>query len=288
VTTGRELAARVGRIVLWLLVGMLLVRGALSLGGDRGDARPLRVPARAAAVWPDDAARGFAVQFVSAYLTHTPGDGGDEARAVAGFASGEVANELVPRFDERSPRQVVRSAVVAGSVLIAADRALVTVAATVATSRVSTRLVTVPVARDAGGGLVVYDLPSLAPVPARAVAARPEEEALVGSERAPITDVLTRFFRAYLAGDAGGLEYPISPGTRMRAATGGFELVEVMSIAAAANRGLGRDRLVLVTVQARDVASHAIYTLGFRVRLVRRDRWYVAAVNGPATAGGRP
>ena len=43
--------------------------------------------------------------------------------------------------------------------------------------------------------------------------------------------------------------------------------------------GGGRTRSVLATVRARDVQSRAVYALRYRVRLVRRDRWYVAAVN---------
>jgi hypothetical protein len=266
-------------------VAVVLLRGLAAILATR-PAPALPRAASTSPVWPDDAARAFAVRFVSAYLSHTPGDSGGEARAVAGFASGEVASAVVPRFDERSPRQVVRSAVVAGSVVVDARRALLTVAATVAGSRVTARLVTVPVARDGGGGLVVYDLPSLAPEPARAVAARPEGDPPAASERPAIEDVLARFFRAYLAGDSNGLEYLTVLGTRMRATAGGFELVELTSIAIA-DRGSTRERQVLVTVEARDVESRAILTLGFRVRLVRRDRWYVAAVNGPAAAGGR-
>jgi hypothetical protein len=138
---------------------------------------------------------------------------------VAGFASPELAGELPARWEERAPRQAVRSAVVSGAVALDARRVLVTVAATVAAARVSAWLVTVPVARDAGGGLVVYDLPSLAP--ALATVGRELGEPLLGSEGAEVRDVLSRFLRAYLAGDAGGLMYLVPPGTRVGAATGG-------------------------------------------------------------------
>jgi hypothetical protein len=37
--------------------------------------------------------------------------------------------------------------------------------------------------------------------------------------------------------------------------------------------------VVLAGVQARDVASRTVYWLRYRVRLVRRDRWYVAEIN---------
>ena len=42
----------------------------------------------------------------------------------------------------------------------------------------------------------------------------------------------------------------------------------------------GDERVVLVRVQARDALSRAVYALRYRVALVRRDRWYVAEING--------
>jgi Conjugative transposon protein TcpC len=287
VTTLRELAARVGRVALWLLMIVLLVRGAAGLVGGDGQTA-VRGQARVAAPWPDDAARAFAVRFVSAYLERSARDPEADARAITGFVSPELAGELPARWEQPAPRQTVRSAVVSGAVAVDARRALVTVAATVAAARVSTRLVTVPVARDAGGGLVVYDLPSLAPAPSLATVGRELGEPLLGSEGAEVRDVLTRFLRAYLAGDAGGLTYLVPPGTRIGASTGGFELVELGSVAAVGTRGSASRLLVLATVQARDVESRAVYALRFRVRLLRRDRWYVAGLDGSAAESRRP
>src|SRR5438552_11375323 len=59
---------------------------------------------------------------------------------------------VVPRFAERHSRQVVQSAVVARVAGVDDRRALVTVAATVASRGVATRYLTVPVARDARDG----------------------------------------------------------------------------------------------------------------------------------------
>ena len=61
---------------------------------------------------------------------------------------------------------------------------------------------------------MVYDLPSLAAAPERASDAPPAGDPLTDSgERAAITDVLTRFLRAYLAGDRAGLSYLVPAGT---------------------------------------------------------------------------
>jgi Conjugative transposon protein TcpC len=278
--TPTELLARLGRLALWIAVVVVLVRGAADVLAGEPTTPSTRVHHSARPVWPDDAARSLAVEFASAYLTHTPGDEAG-ARQLTELASPELANELTPRLDPRTPRQAVRLASVSGAVAVDDRHALVTVAATIATARtVGTRRITVPIARDRAGALVVYDLPSFAPAPARAATPRTRSEPLLGAERAAIEDVLTRIFRAYLAGDAGGLVYLVAPGARIAAAAGHFELLDVASLVVA-GPAVGRGRLVLVTVHARDLESRATYALRYRVRLMRRDRWYVAELNGP-------
>ena len=93
--------------------------------------------------------------------------------------------------------------------------------------------------------------------------------------------MLARFFRGYLAGDTGALAYLVPAGTRAAATAGGFELVELASVGAAGPPVAG-GRLVLATVDARDQATGAVLALRYRVRMVHRDRWYVAAVNRAA------
>jgi hypothetical protein len=168
--------------------------------------------------------------------------------------------------------------------------ALVTVAVRIAVAeRVTTRLVTVPVARDDRGGLVVYDLPSFAPPASRARAARPPSQPLPAADRAEIEDVVARFLRAYLAGRTDDLTYLVPPGVRIGAAAGRFELASRVSVAEPVPASQSRaGRLVLATVEARDVETRTVYALRFSVRVVRRDRWYVADINGPGGRGERP
>ena len=90
--------------------------------------------------------------------------------------------------------------------------------------------------------------------------------------------MLTRFLRAYVERRPRGLAYLVPAGTRIAASAGGFELLDVGSVTAL-GRHDGPERLVLATVRVRDRASRASYALRYRVRLVRRDRWYVAAIN---------
>lgn len=144
---------------------------------------------------------------------------------------------------------------------------------------------TVPVARDRAGGLVVYDLPSFAPAAVRAVADPPTGEALVGAERAPIWDVVTRFMRSYLAGDTDGLRYLVPAGTRITAVADRLELVDVASIAAI-GPAPSDGRLVVATVHVRDAKAGVVYVVRYRPGLVRRDRWYVAELNSLGRSRG--
>jgi Conjugative transposon protein TcpC len=284
VTSGHLLRG-VGRVVLWCVLALLLVRGAadvLSTSRDVVPAAPVSRPAVAA--WPDDRARAFAVGFARAYLSYSPRHPGRYARGLLPFVSPEVASQAVPRFAHRDSRQVVQDAVVAGAVSAGPGRALVTVAASVVGRGVSTRFLTVPVARDGHGGLVVYDLPSFAPPPARGRVAPADAEPLSGADAPAVQDVVTRFFRAFLAGRSADLEYLVAAGTRIAALGQPYELASVDSVERVG--GGGSRPTVLVSVRARDVRSRAVYALRYRVELVRRDCWYVAAVNATDKAGG--
>src|SRR5436190_4060048 len=160
--TSRELLARVGRLVLWVAVLVVLVRGLAGIANAQRSA-PDRVGAAGSptAAWPDDAARAFAVQFATAYLTHARSEEvGVYARRVEAFASADLAGQLAPTFDRRAPAQTVQAATVAGAESLDARHALITVAATLTTGGGrATRWLSVPIARDGDGGLVVDDLP---------------------------------------------------------------------------------------------------------------------------------
>jgi len=87
-------------------------------------------------------------------------------------------------------------------------------------------------------------------------------------------------------GDRAGLVYLVPAGTRIAAAAGGFQLLNVGSLVAI-GESIESNRLVLVTAYVRDRASRASYALRYRVRVVRRDRWYVAAINDSGRRGER-
>jgi hypothetical protein len=239
----------------------------------------------AAVSWPDDQARAFAAQFARAYLDYSPRRSPGEIGELLSFAAPELAESMAPQVPKRDSGRVVQDAVVAGVERLDQRHALVTVAATLAAgTRMSTRFLVVPVARDDRGGLVVYDLPAFAESPALGQVEAAEYEPLTGADAAPVEDVLVRFFRAFLAGRSDELEYLVPAGVRIGALEDPVELVGVDSIAEL--EPARRDgRLVLATVRARDPESKAVYALRYRVQLVRGDRWYVAAINTTRQGG---
>ena len=283
IRTAGGLVRRLGRALLWMLVVVLLLRGLASVLEPR-EPTPVAQAPRPALTWPDDDARAFAADFARAYLSYSPKHADASARAVQAFAAPELASSIAPEYAERAPQQAVGSVVVARTARLDARHALVTVAATVEGAS-GTRYLTVPVARDEAGGLVVSDLPSFAAAPARASLEHAATEPLPASERAAITPVVARFLRAYLAGDASALEYLVPAGVRIHAPAPGQQLVDVGELVLAAP-GSGREPLVLAAVRARDAASGGVFSLRYRLRLVRRDRWYVAAVNNATRRGG--
>jgi hypothetical protein len=257
----------------------VLVRGVSGIVGTEPHAAVTRAGVFKTPTWPDEAARAFAVEFAATFLEKPDRDGTDAwMRALSAFGTPEIADALVPQLDPEGRVQRVVSAATSDAVALDSRLALITVAARVTGDGPRTVRLTVPIARDAHGGLVVSDLASLAPAPARAAVAPPVGVALIGDERAAIGDVLTRFLRAYVSGDTTGLAYLMPPGTRIAATGGGFELLDVGSLST-----LGPDdgarRLALATVHVHERASGATYALRYRVRLVRRERWYVAAIN---------
>jgi hypothetical protein len=272
-----------GRVALWCLVLVLLARGLNDVLAAREPAPLASAPRVAAAVWPGDEARAFAVRFARAYLGFAPGGGSARASELQAFVSPELATAIVPIEAGRGRPPEVRDVVVEHAARVDDRQALVTVAATVAGST-APRLLTVPVARDASGGLVVSDLPAFAAPPPRAAVSVPELDPLPAADRAAIEDVLERFLRPFLAGHGDELAYLVPPGTRIEAVAAPLELVEIDDVTALAG-GTSEARWVLASVRASDRASGVSYGLRYRVRVVRGERWLVAAVESSPKGG---
>jgi hypothetical protein len=170
----------------------------------------------------------------------------------------------------------VAQATVAREVPVAAGRALVVVAASMSDGR--TVYLSVPVARDGHGGLTVFDLPSFsAPPPAGQVAGE-DLVPLTGGEAAPIEDLVRRFMEAYLAGAGNeSLAYYLTPQARVAPMGDGLQLAAIEEIARDPDAPAGE---LVVTVRVRETVSRTVYPQRYRLTVVKRDRWCVAAVTG--------
>lgn len=265
-------------MLLWALLALVFVRGAVSLVG--GEAQPAaRAPLAAAPSFPDAEAQAFAVDFARAYMSFSPGRQDWVALALEPYLAPSLPEDAGLRVPDQGESQVVEQATVARTRAIDRDRALVTVAATVSNRVVTTRYLTVPVARDSRGGLAVYDYPSLSPPPSRAHVDEPATDDLERSERDALEAVLARFFPVYLAGRSRELEYLLPPGASLRALGQRHRFVELDSLAREPGSARGRQRTVLAAVEARDAESGAQHLLRYRVGLELRERWYVRAIN---------
>jgi hypothetical protein len=193
---------------------------------------------------------------------------------VTRFVPPDLAGSIVAEV-EHAERAV--SVVVARSAAIDSSHALITVAVG-GTS--GSRYLTVPVARDKAGGLVVDELPSFAAAPRRSSVASATLEPVAGRERSELRDVVSRFLRTYLAGDQPGLAYLVPAGVGIATpAPHGYELVDVDSLAQIGTPA-ARELELQARARVRDLGSGAVLGQAYRLRLVRRDRWYVADING--------
>jgi hypothetical protein len=228
--------------------------------------------------WPDDAARAYAMDFARTYFSYNPKHPGFYEQDLESFVSTNLGARVVPTWGEKAPAQVVQATAVSDETTTGSQRALITVAVTMqANGRAVTRYLGVPVETDKNHGLVVYALPSLTSAPLVATPNNDDLDQLSPDESSDILDVVNRFFTAYLAGDADAVSAgPALPGAQLGASPVVMKLVQVNSVGLLAP-AKGRERQVYATVTAKE--DDASYSLGYRLVLVKGDRWYVAKVN---------
>lgn len=274
-----QMARPAGRAVLWLCIGVVLVRGLGDVfGGSGAPARraPHDVPGR----WPDDRARAFAVEFAHAYLSWQPGLKRWRRQHLTGLVVADqqlrdrITGDPAPR---RQVGESVTQATVAATRRLSSERALVTVACVLSGGN-GVRLLVVPVARDGQGGLGVFAPPSFGSVrvAARVAAARPAS--LAGGEAGELSRLSKTFLAAYLSADLEQLSYVVAPGARI-GLSGGLALVEVTGVGQV-GPSAGERRRLMVQARVRDRANGAVYAATFWLDVVRRGRWYVTGMAG--------
>jgi hypothetical protein len=270
----QDVTRSVGRVVLWTLVGLVFLRGFTEILHPNATELMVRGPGVFSPVGQEE--RAFAVSFARRYLTAPAQHEETRARSLARYLA-EGLSGPGTLVSSGSTGAAVVQATVARESQVDEARVLLTVAAEMADRR--TLYLTVPVARDARGGLVVYDLPALSPPPPRAAVAATATAPLAGQELEAISDLVRRFLRAYLGGEsAAALNYFLRPGVRLASISPPLRLVAVDEIGEESRQG--PSRVVIATTRVLEPASGALYPLRYRMRVIRLDRWYVASVDG--------
>jgi hypothetical protein len=227
-------------VAIWIVLALLLVRGVGAVL-----ARPHADASRegAAAVAADQASSALAVRFARTYL-------------------GTVAQAEVNATER-----------------LGDGREVLTVACELRDGR--TLYLAVPISRSGAGEAAVTGAPWVVAAPSTAGAAAERPRPIAGPDAAAIRSLAAKFLPAYLrARSARDLSYLLAPGASITPLAGALELLGLAGSVSQLGEGEGNRRTVLVTGRFRDVATGAVYRLAYRLRVVRRNRWYVEAVEG--------
>lgn len=270
----RRLLVIIGRVVLWALVAVLLLRGTLSVlselrvlagpSGDRGDTPT----ATAQPAFPVEAAEAFAAQFAQEYLTFNRDAAGEREARLAPY---------VPDGRERqfgwdgTGQRTASSAIPVTTRVIEPRQAIVTVA--VRMTPPPWIYLEVPVASDDAGGLVVAAPPSfVAPPPGIQPqrTAPPATDVTLSRELRP---TIESFFRAYGAGSTAELTYFLPVGRSIQGLGGVFHLDALVDLRV--DEG-GDRREAVADVRWLDQPTGARLTQSYRLVLRHEGgRWYV-------------
>lgn len=222
--------------------------------------------------WPDDEAKAFAARFAQTVLTYSPSPKAVDARtaAIQAMVSSEVDAERVAAVPEGT-RQRVLGTWPAGGQRHGSRVADIVVAATVSNARsTSTLHLSVPVARDAYGGLVVDAYPAPVSPPAAAQSPPASDVSLDDANADAIEALLKRFLPAYLSGGATAPEF-LAPGVTVVPLGRRYINVNLVSTALdgpAPASPTAPVRHLLVVVEAVDLDTRALVTARYRMTVV--------------------
>ena len=254
-----------GRAALWVLVGMLLVRGVLATAaGPRAEA-----PGHLAPDGVGQAEASFAIRFARAYLADP------RSASVAGYLA-----DGARLGSGRPPRrgQEVAQAEVTASEELGGGEAILTVACELRDSRIL--YLAVPTARSEAGGVAASGAPWIVAAPGAAGVGADQPRPLAGEEAGAVAALVRRFMPAYVgAGSAGDLSYFLAPGSEVEPLGSGLRLVSAPALGQL-GAGEGGRRTVVARARVEDPSSGAIYPLAYRLEVTKGARWYVARVEG--------
>lgn len=265
--TGGPAARAAGRLAIWAVIGLLLIRGA---GSILGSPRVKIQEGQGVGALTDPAGDALAVGFARAYLS------GASSRALEPFLAEGVRVER--GWPAPGGSGEVAQAAVSGIEDLGGGRAVLTVACELRDAR--TLYLAVPIFRSRAGEVAVQGAPWLVAAPSTAGVAAERPRPLAGSGAGAIGMLVEKFIPAYLAAARpSDLAYLVAPGISISPLG---RSLEVLSLAPVAQLGdsEGQRRTVVAAGRFRDPVSGAVYRLAYRLEVARRDRWYVRAVAG--------
>lgn len=261
----RSLLRGTGRVAIWTVLGLLLIRGVVAepTGAPPAAAKPSAV---------DPATSAFAVRFARAYLADPSG------AALAPFlAEGARVGTGTPPQEKTGD---VAQAEVSGVEDLGDGRAVLTVACELRDAR--TLYLAVPIVRSWAGEVAALGAPSIVAAPGAAgVDSNEQPQAVAGPDAGAIQGLVAKFLPTYLAaGDPGSLSYFLAPGAAVQPLGGAIGFPAITGVTQL-DSGEGPVRSVLAAARVSDPASGAVYPVTYRLELVKRGgRWYVEAVEG--------
>jgi len=264
----RSLLRGTGRVAIWTVLGLLLIRGVLA--EPAAPPPPSSKPSAAG----DPVSSAFAVRFARTYLADP------SASVLAPFLAEGV------RVGTGNPPETESADVAQAEVSDVKDlgdgRAVLTVACELRDAR--TLYLAVPIVRSEAGEVAALGAPSIVAAPGGAGADSNERpQSLVGPDAGAIQALVAKFLPEYLsATDGGALSYLLAPGAIIQPLGGVVQLDGITGVTQLGS-GEGAQRSVLVAARVSDSASGAIYPVVYRLELVKGGRWYVDVVEGAAT-----
>jgi hypothetical protein len=262
-----------GRVALIALLLLAAVGVKTTLAPRATSAPPPPPPAAGARGITE---QGFAQAFARAYLSWDARRPDQHQQQVAAFLSETLDADGGLQMPPRGDQRVVWTTPIQDQADAHGDR-LITVAAQ--TTRQLLYLA-VPVHRTDRGFLVVPRYPALVGPPVSDPGAPPAEEREVTDTA--LRAVAERAVTNFLAGQRANLLADLSPDAVVSLPPALLDVRSVRSVTKAA-----RDRVGVELSAADDVGVQ--WTLRYELRVVRRDRWYVRAIEpDPVAAGGRP
>lgn len=257
----------IGRIALWAGVLLLLVRGAgAMLAPPESGSQVAQDEVAEASL--DDSALAFVVRFARAYVANP------DPASVAEFMTEPAAP---PVRASREPGQPVVQAEIVETNWLDQSRAITVVACELTDGRVVH--LAVPIKRADTGSAAVLGAPYLVPGPSPVEVQGDETEPVSGPDAGAISELVSKFLAAYVSSHRDAdLAYFVIPESEVRPLGGGFTLAGPPRMSEIS--GDPTSRTVLAAVRVVDETSGSSYSMGYRLDLVKRERWYVDAVQG--------